>query len=295
LLGEARDAGFRQLVITGGEPLVHPSFAALVEFSRLARGSGINLVLRTNLMGTLSDPFLRSIATAFDQVVASVDGDSTTHDQRRGKDTYAKVTQNLERYQALSATVSDAAELSIACCMDSERIRGAPGDSVRALAARLGIRRARFRPLLPLGRAASNMEPVSCEGLHAHVNPEEMLKTDFRPLHTCGIGQNLYVEPDGNSFPCYAYHRPHTRLGDVFGQGLASILASPAFRALTRCTVDTIEKCRDCDIRYLCGGACRAWGSEENQRGVNAAPPNCEHLRSRGRALIKVAEEYLRN
>ena len=27
-----------------------------------------------------------------------------------------------------------------------------------------------------------------------------MLKADFQPLFTCGIGQNLYVEPDGNSF-----------------------------------------------------------------------------------------------
>ena len=93
---------------------------------------------------------------------------------------------------------------SLACCMDAASILGPPGHSMRELSARLGVQRIRFRPLLPLGRASSMSEPVMCEGLHAHMTPDEMLKADFQPLYTCGIGQNLYVEPDGNSFPCYA-------------------------------------------------------------------------------------------
>ena len=294
LLGDARKAGFRQLIITGGEPLVHPSFNPILEHSRAARGLGMNLVLRTNLAGALPDPLLLALAGAFDQVVASVDGDATTHDQRRGPGVYAQVTQNMERYQALCAKLPKSGELSLACCMDAASIQGAPGHSVRDLATLLGIKRIRFRPLLPLGRAASMSEPVMCEGLHAHLTPDEMLKADFQPLFSCGIGQNLYVEPDGHSFPCYAYHRPHTWLGNIFAQGLAYVLASDGFRALSRCTVDTMQKCRECEIRYLCGGACRAWGNEANQRDLNAPPPNCEHLQSRGRALLAAAEAYLR-
>jgi uncharacterized protein len=294
LVGEARAARFRQVVVTGGEPLIHPGFCQIAESCRRARGSGVNLVLRTNLTGDHPDSLLIAIAESFDQVVASVDGDGASHDRRRGAGTHASVTRNVERYQALCVGARGAAEMSLACCMDAASINGEPGSTVRELAAHLGIRRTRFRPLLPLGRAASMTEPVMCEGLHAHLGPEEMLKQEFRPILTCGLGQNLYVEPDGNAFPCYAYHRPHSWLGNVFEQGLAKVLDSQGFRDLAGCTVDTIEKCQVCEFRYLCGGACRAWGGEASQQDIHAAPPNCEHLQSRARALLLAAEAYLR-
>lgn len=43
-------------------------------------------------------------------------------------------------------------------------------------------------------------------------------------------------------------------------------------------TVDKIEKCKKCEYRYLCGGACRAW---ENQCSIylNKAPLECNHLK----------------
>jgi uncharacterized protein len=294
LLGEARDARFRQVIVTGGEPLVHPDFHRIADSCRRARGSGINLVLRTNLTGDLPDSLLLSIAESFDQVVPSVDGDRASHDRRRGAGTYAMVTQNIERYQALCAQFSGAAELSLACCMNAASINGEAGRSVRELAARLGIKRTRFRPLLPLGRAASLSEPVMCEGLHAHLGPDETLRQDFRPMVTCGLGQNLYLEPDGNAFPCYAYHRPHSWLGNVFEQTLGKVLDSQGFRDLAQCTVDTGEKCRACEFRYLCGGACRAWGGEASQQDIHAAPPNCDDLQNRARSLLAAAETYLR-
>jgi uncharacterized protein len=56
--------------------------------------------------------------------------------------------------------------------------------------------------------------------------------------------------------------------------------------------VDTIAKCRDCAYRYLCGGACRAWGNR-NALDLNAAPVQCDHLKQRAQSLINAAREYL--
>jgi len=172
--------------------------------------------------------------------------------------------------------------------MSAADINGKPGAAVRTLAARLNIKRIRFRPLLPVGRAARLDEPVMCEGLMQHVTPYEFLKSPFRPLTTCGIGQNLFVRPDGGAYPCYAWCGEHTYLGNVFADGLPTVLASQGFARLQACTVDTIEKCRDCDSRYLCGGACRAWGNR-NAIDINAAPPTCQHLRTRAEKLIEEA------
>lgn len=285
---------FRQLVITGGEPLFHRDRGRLLELCGRLRGRGSNLVLRTNLTGDFTDDALRGIADAFDQAVVSVDGNEETHDRRRGEGSYRSAAANCERYAALAAGRKGAAELSLACVMDAESILGEPGKSVRMLGEQLGVRRVRFRPLLPLGRAAGMDEPVICEGISQHETPLNRLRSAFRPLTTCGIGQNVYICPDGEAYPCYAWKTAASCLGNAIREGLPPVLAGERFTRLRACTVDTVEKCRDCEYRYLCGGACRAWGNQ-NEIDPNTAPPDCEHLRKSARALIAAAEEYLKS
>jgi uncharacterized protein len=294
LLKEAVDAGFRQIVVTGGEPMVHTHRSDILEACRRYRGKWTNIVLRTNLTGNFDERMLSAIAGSVDQIVVSVDGDEHTHDARRGAGTYKNMVSNLERYVEIAGSVPDHAELSLACVMHSEDINGEPGNNVRVLGDRLNIGRIRFRPLLPLGRSADSDEPLACEGLMQHLSSEDMLKTGFRPMVTCGIGQNLFVSPDGKAYPCYAWCRPHTCMGDVFENGLEKILSSSKFMEMSGCTVDTTEKCMECEYRYLCGGACRAWG-RTSDTDLNSAPIKCDHLKKRAQGLIDAAKEYILN
>jgi len=182
--------------------------------------------------------------------------------------------------------------LSIACVMSADDINGEPGQSVRFLGEQLHVRRVRFRPLLPIGRASHLDEPIMCEGLMQHVSAEDMLKSPIKPLTTCGIGQNLFVKPNGDAHPCYAWCGEHTYIGNIFRESISEVLGSAKFTRLASCSVDTIETCRDCEYRYLCGGACRAWGNQ-TVLDVNAAPPSCNHLKEYAQSLIVTAREYL--
>ncbi len=295
LHGEARQAGFRQVVVTGGEPLVHSRrdwLLSVLSEARL-RTDAMNLVLRTNLATALDDDALRRVALAFDQVVVSLDGGQQTHDVRRGRGAYAATVANLERYVEIAPQVPQAGELSLATVMSAEEIQGEPGQAVQALAVRLGVRRVRFRPILPLGRAADWSAPPTSEAMGAHAEPRELLEGGFQPVATCGLGQNLYVEPSGESFPCYAYQQPHAYLGNVVELGLAPVLASNRFGELASHTVDTNRKCRACEVRYLCGGACRAWGGERTQRDLDAPPPECDGLKRRADALLRAASAFI--
>ena len=289
---EALGLHFRQIVMTGGEPLRHGRRKELLSLCRSLRHRGSNIVLRTNLTGVFTDDELKDIASSFDQVAVSVDGNRQTHDLRRGDGTYDNVTANIERYMYLSFEMTDAAEMSLACVMDSQSINSDPGNSVRELARRLGIPRIRFKSLLPLGRAASMEGEVICEGMNDYEEPLEMLRMPFRPLVSCGIGENIYIRPDGGSYPCYAWQTEHSYLGNVCEEGLCTVLGKDVFTRLRRCTVDTIEKCRECEYRYICGGACRAWGNRD-ETDPNAAPPECEHLKRRASSLLDAAMGYL--
>ena len=292
LTEQAIASRFRQIVVTGGEPLIYTDRTALLSVCKNAKGRGCALVLRTNLTGCYSESELSALGQAFDQIVVSVDGDKETHDARRGNGTYDNVTANCERYQQVVTANHGFAELSIAAVMGSGDINGPPGESVRLLSKELGVKRVKFRPLLPLGRAAGMAQTDFCEGLPQHIPPDERLKTEFRPLMSCGIGQNLYIQPDGSCFPCYAWCASHALLGNAFDIGLDHVLSSRQYKRLQEYTVDTIDRCRDCAYRYLCGGACRAWGNQ-NAPDLNAGPQDCSNLQQNAQTLLQAAEAYL--
>ena len=291
---EASALGFRHAVITGGEPLVHPQRLVLLDALATLRQEvkPLMTVLRTSLSLPLSDDLIERIAVSTDEVVVSLDGNRETHDARRGAGSYNQVLTNLHRLVAFDGE----SELSLAAVLPLEQLNGQPGESVRNLAKELGIRRTRFRPLLPLGRAVSLKMDVIPETLWGHINPHDMLGFGFSPVNSCGMGQNLYVEPDGQAYPCYAWHGPDWLLGSLTDPGgLVGILSTPTFQDLRYHTVNSNLGCRECALRYLCGGACRAWSqqADPDQADLDAPPKDCAHLRSRAQSLLASALGHL--
>lgn len=294
IIKEARENYFRQTIITGGEPLIHPEITDILLHLKEVKKDEMNLVLRTNLTGEFSDNFLLLIAESFNQIVVSVDGNKNTHDSRRGNGSYEIMKSNIVRYQNLFKDNKDhLAELSLACVMSTSDIIGEPGNSVRVLADELKIKRTRFRPLLPIGRAKDWEIPPTSEPLNSHVEPMSIIENGFRPNLSCGIGQNLYIEPNGDAFPCYAFHKPHSILGNVIKDRLEEVLNSQQFKRLSKYDVDHIEKCQACEYRYLCGGACRAWSGESSQYRLDAPPIECDGLKKRAKEIVDTARNYI--
>ena len=324
LVQEAAQAGFRKVVITGGEPLVHPQRDELLE--RLA---GLReeikpalLVLRTNLAAPSEIGLLEKIVRCSDQVVVSVDGDEASHDARRGKGSYARTVGNLRRLADLSPGPSPArggenaptpgpslmggenaptpgpslmggektahrAEMVLAATLGARQIKGEAGEAVRRLGEALGFS-VRFKPVLPLGRAAGDgLAPEYYSSLDE--DGEERLSR-LQPAATCGLGMNLYVGAGGACYPCYAMTGPGHYLGNALDDGLGTVLASKRFQRLKQVTVDSNQKCRNCGFRYLCGGFCRAWGINGDP---DAPPQDCAALQERARGLLRSALEAL--
>ena len=169
---------------------------------------------------------------------------------RRGTGRYAQAVANLERMKDMGFI----GRVGVCATLSKTQHEGPEVEAVTALCERLGIENIRFRSVLPLGRAEGITQD---EGFTCMAESEK--SRPFRPRFTCGLGQNLYVEPDGGAYPCYAWCGSDKRLGNVLSDGLAAILDSAAFRELARHDVDANEKCRVCQVRYLCGGMCKAW------------------------------------
>ena len=277
-------AGFRKVVITGGEPLAHPQREALLDALAGLRTElkPVQVVLRTNLAYATTPELLARLCMAASQIVVSVDGDQAMHDLRRGAGAYTRTLENLQLMKNSAAITNT--EVCLAATLPAEQIAGSEGDSVRALAESLGYK-LRFKSVLPIGRGLDlGLSPAYYSSLD---DSTETLAASPGPTASCGLGMNLYIGPRGECYPCYAVIGAAHALGNALEEDLSSIIKRNDRYRLA--TVDSNAKCRLCSLRYLCGGFCRAWSVD----GPDAPPQDCTALQARARNLLAGALETL--
>ena len=101
---------------------------------------------------------------------------------------------------------------------------------------------------------------------------------------TCGCGAGctmVSVSDDGEVFPCHMMHDEAFSLGSLLeDSGCLAARHAPAPR------VAELGACADCDIRYLCGGGCRARAYFATG-DVEARDPYCSLVRTFYRLLFE--------
>jgi len=301
IAAEAHQCGFAEIVMTGGEPLMHRDLPRLLAALSALRQKDhtIRLALRTNLSLPLTLADWVRLSRAFDRIVVSLDGDKAHHDLRRGDGSYDAIVGNLTVYSRNRREILvqcggvRPAALSLASAFSPEDIQSGQGRHVKAVGDEFGIRHVTMRPILPLGSAGDGAKPLKYPAHPQNEAPWVVLKRGFTPQKTCGIGEELYIEPSGDVFPCYAYHKEHAKIGNAVQTSVAHIMASPAFLSYCGHSVDTNAGCKTCEYRYLCGGLCKAWEGERAQYDLDAAPTNCGVRKESVRRLYEAALAYL--
>lgn len=88
--------GVRQVVLTGGEPLLHRNFEGLCS---LLRQCGVRITLLTT--GLLLSKHAAIVADGVDEIIVSLDGPEDVHNQiRRVKDAYQLIGRGVEEIRA---------------------------------------------------------------------------------------------------------------------------------------------------------------------------------------------------
>ena len=277
LIDEAMDFGFAKVVLTGGEPTLHPDLPELL--GHLVSPSiprKTRLTFRSNLIASLDRNTVSALDGSIDELRVSLDGDMETHDKRRGPGSWKRAMQNLRNIiPKLNRCI-----VSLAVTTDGSSSGIAAAEAVQNQARELGIG-FRVSPILPLGRFAdANLAP----------DPHPFRKQGYlpRPASSCGIGAHVSITADGRAYPCHALTRNRFFLGNAFS-GLSPILESDKMHDLRMHTVDTNLRCRRCAVRYLCGGVCRAWAPENEDLNTPVRDCRTAHARARN-ALFRALE-----
>jgi radical SAM protein with 4Fe4S-binding SPASM domain len=264
-----------QVVLTGGEPLLSRCALEVAEYAK-KRGNQVQLLTNGLLIDKKN---AKHIAEVFDLIKISVDGStSEVHEFHRGNGTFDTTSK------AIEILLENNAPLQIAMTVTKKNIHDI-GCMVNKFGSRLT-----FAPLFAAGRAKANNK-LSISGKEYYyglssvdgVNPLSYLCSSLataknQKIMKCAIGDaEISISETGDVYPCQLLHFPQFLAGNIQEQSLKEIYDnSLSLHSCRNINVLNINGCQKCDIRFICGGACRARAFYEKNR-MDVSGDFCEY------------------
>lgn len=260
VVGNLAHAGVRNLVVSGGEPLLRDD---LDEILRYAKECGIESVsVLTN--GTLVEkdavtrlaPFVDCISVSFDgcspESPAHIRGTQRFAELVKAVGTikdagveahmiatvHAKNADDVPAYVALSEELGATLNFSMLSC--------GPDDGLASLVPDDGCLRSLGCGMVALAGSSVGTEDVP-------VGPSLSVKK------VCGAGcKTLSVDADGSVYPCHMLHVEQYRMGNAITGTVEEALQSDVAALFAALDASDFDGCAGCRYLPLCGGGCRA-------------------------------------
>lgn len=262
-----------EIIFTGGEPLMSP---LTLPVARYAKTLGFTRKLMTN--ATLIDAAnVESLIEAFDSFKISVDGsDAARHDFYRGRGSFNRTLKAIELLDSFGADVK------LAMVVTKKNLA-----DVAPAARRFGGRLT-FQPLFPLGNARRDtnlfltgkeyFDALKTAGVVPFMDLRNLIGAHKR-IFKCALGDaEVSVSCSGDVYPCQLLHHDAFKLGNLKASTFEEIYESAQADKFKCHTVEQIERCRDCDLKYLCGGSCQARHFSE-KGSIDVAGDFCDYER----------------
>lgn len=254
------------LMISGGEPTLHPDFGEIVA-AGLARFRQV--VVNTN--GLRLSPLVSACQHPAASIQVSVDGDETAHDQMRGHGSFKRTIANIQQLAEMNIPVT------IATTVTKWNINTI--SSLDQALAGINFARWNVKRIVGSGRAmdADDMPThewnsfVTClrqttlnterlrissmfseAGIRAASKRSYALDESQLIYANCGTGRSkLYVNPDGTVYPCACME------GRIVG-GFADNSADEILQKLDGLEIEPVGSsvCRSCPVWQHCHGGC---------------------------------------
>jgi radical SAM protein with 4Fe4S-binding SPASM domain len=269
IVQEMEEIGVFEIILGGGEPLMHPQFSQMLQY---LSGRRLFPAITTNgyFVNTRFIEMLESIEFRGSIQVSLHGKTPETHNRivnhPRGYDRAVKAIKQLiaHRFNVSVATISSV--------LNYEEIPQLLKDLED-----LGITSFNIIFVLPVGRATRDLvlRPDQYEELLEyiqHMKTRHTVFTDYNlwfelqdaprnPLFqyycTCGV-VHATVDPEGNVFPCSLLKFPQFRLGTCQTRSLKDIFDHPEKEVIADIYGVSPPECSGCQFEKVCKGGCRA-------------------------------------
>ena len=249
------DIGAREIIFTGGEPLLRPDIFRIANY---ARRKGFKVQLFTN--GTLiTRENAKRISETFHRVMVTLDGHvPEVHEKHRGVGTFNKVTKAIKSLTDLNvdlvvSTVITKYNIDSYIDICEYALNNLGANTVLMVPCELWKSWDEYQKLMPSLDKFFKLRRLVAQKYRVPEIP-------LIPRNQCGAGTGeIAIGPDGSVYPCQNLLMGEFICGNIRETNLTKIYTnSSILRMFKELTVEDIEVCNKCDLKYLCAGGCRA-------------------------------------
>ncbi len=272
--GVCRINPYVTFTLTGGEPLMNRDCLDIAAYI-CEKGCDVDLLTNGTL---LSEKNIQRIKELFYKVTISSDGSTPElFDSFRGKGQYDAVHRGVKLLQ------ENGIDYMISMVVNRKNIH-----DVENMAKKYGGH-LNYQPLFKAGSASDGDLGITGDEYYealakAHgVNPLSYCESSLDTAQIvktckCAIADGeISISETGDVYPCQLLHYPQFVAGNIHETPIEEIYKnSVSLKECRELSVDNIEGCKDCFIRYVCGGACRARAFHE-KGALDVAGDFCEY------------------
>lgn len=273
LLKESREANCEKVIFTGGEVLLKDHFIDILKYSKKI---GLYVQVLTN--GVLwNTDMIKEASDYIDEVQVSIDGfDEKTNAAIRGKGTFEKALTTVEDF--LKEKKSFVSVITTPTYDFIEKYKNEYINFGREMVSRFGTEQFLVifgKELLDGRRIKSDPKKNSqmtkiVDEIYEAIYPNSELTTfvvnhkNNRIYMNCGYG-GLTINSNGDFYFCGRIMEVGC-YGNVRNMNFQDIMKLRK-TAREKTYVSNITPCKNCDIRFICGGGCRVSNIPEITRG----------------------------
>jgi radical SAM protein with 4Fe4S-binding SPASM domain len=291
----------RRIILTGGEPTLRKD---LLDIAKLIKSKNHKITLISN--GICQDYGLwQELANCVDAIQISIDGPTAkVHDRFRGKGNFEKTvavakflssTDLKNLYIAMTPSQSNvkflpdmvnfaydigANLLHISVLMEADMARQ---NSITLDRKQLtkAVKEAYANELRQRAWTAGSAESKVNLPFSLVVYADQITKVMLNVKRTsCSLGcGTIRIDSYGNVFPCTHFRNTKFSQGSIRQEGFEKVFGRMKIWA-SGLQVDSLIKCKSCELKYICGGGCRA-SAEAATGDIRGLDPACESIRER--------------
>lgn len=262
ILSEFREFDGESVTFTGGEPLMNPDFKDILTY---AHDLGLNTTILSN--GILwTDDLIRQLSPFISEIQISIDGfDESSNAKVRGAGHFDKIVQNVILF------ANAGVRTSVATTFTLQNLQSDAPERYQQMVQHINSQCPhpvffKLSKKILQGRNTHYTEEQNhifydrIMEIERMVNPEAQF-TNFMQSHTpnsitlnCGFG-GISISADGEVYFC-------NRLSELESYGNIRSKSIKTFMELgsrlhVHTSVDNLQPCADCHLRYICCGGCR--------------------------------------
>ena len=309
------------VLISGGEPFLFKGLPTLTK--RLNELEYKNIVIITN--GTVGNEIYKEVLPNIHSLQVSVDGTQAEyHERTRGKGSFDKMVKSLKLAREFNIK-----RLIISFTPTKYNISNLPEipkfayehdiDSIHLTRLMPVGRGVDNKPVIEsdpdeyetnVREFMRNMERINRRIHYIRETEEFFLEEDKKRKYVelsmaadqskkvinrhkvtnCSLGcGTISISSDNNVYPCPSLQHEEYRLGNILEDNMEDIMQKGK-EVACKYSVDNISTCKDCKMRYFCGGGCRACALG-NEGNIDGEDPLCEYYM---KAMLEIIWNYTR-